>query len=72
MAVEKPKLHYFVINQLGQSADRRGPFESEEAAVEWADTLCPFPAWVVPARPSAKAKNHKVLDGKGNPIIVEG
>ena len=47
----KSKQHFFVVNQLGQSADRRGPFESAEAAAEWAEKNYAYPAWVVPAVP---------------------
>lgn len=71
MAVTKPTLHYFVINQLGQSCDRRGPFVSEEAAEQWAEKHFPASAWIVPAKPIGRAKNHQVLDGDGNPIKRE-
>lgn len=63
------KRHYFVINQLGTSADRRGPFVSAEAARTWADKHYNFPAWIVPAEPAnAAAGVHRVLDEEGNPI----
>lgn len=62
------KYHYFVINQLGGSADRRGPFVSEEAAATWAEKFYNYPAWVIPALPIGKGKVHRVLDADGNPI----
>lgn len=69
MAAAAKKMHYFVVNQLGQSADRRGPFESEEAALEWADAHYHYAAWVVPALPGKIAREaHRVLDKHGNPI----
>jgi hypothetical protein len=44
------KRHYFVVNQLGQSANRQGAFESREAAIEWAEkNYRQFPCWLVPA-----------------------
>jgi hypothetical protein len=61
--------HYFVINQLGQSADRRGPFESREAATEWAATRYGYPAWILSAEPANdKARTLRVLDKDGNPV----
>jgi hypothetical protein len=72
MAVSaKPKLHYFVINQLGQSCDRRGPFVSEDAAEKWAEKHFPAAAWIVPARPVGRAKTHKPLDENGSPVQTE-
>lgn len=63
------KYHYFVINQLGQSADRRGPFESREAAETWADANYNYPAWVIPAEPANDAaRKHRVLSKDGNPV----
>lgn len=62
------KYHYFVVNQLGSSADRRGPFESEEAALEWADEHYGYAAWVIPALPTLRGRNHRVLDKHGEPI----
>lgn len=68
MPAAKTVLHYFVVNQNGSSADRRGPFESEEAATHWAETKYKdFPAWIVPAKPVGAALKHKVLDRDGNP-----
>jgi len=66
MAVAKK--HYFVINQLGQSADRRGPFESAEAAREWAEKQYHYPAWIIPAEPVGAGVSHRPLDKDGNPV----
>lgn len=63
------KRHYFVINQLGSSADRRGPFASAEVARKWAHKHYNYPAWIVPAEPANPAAElHRVLDEEGNPI----
>ena len=64
----KSKQHFFVVNQLGQSADRRGPFESAEAAAEWAEKNYAYPAWVVPAIPVGRGVSHRPLDKNGNPV----
>lgn len=61
MAAER---HYFVINQQGISADRRGPFVSAAAAKEWVEKNYPFPCWVVPAE-YIGAVEHKPLNGDG-------
>jgi len=61
-------MHYFVVNQNMQSADRRGPFESEEAALEWADKNYNYVSWVIPALPTARAQGYRVLDKNGEPI----
>lgn len=66
MAVKKQ--HFFVVNQLGQSADRRGPFESAEAARTWAEKFYHYPAWIIPAEPVGQAVNHRPLDADGNPV----
>jgi hypothetical protein len=62
------KKHVFVINQLGQSADRRGPFKDAEAAKAWAEKHYHYPAWLVPAEPVGAGLNHRVLDADGNPV----
>jgi hypothetical protein len=67
MAVAK-KQHYFVINQMGQSADRRGPFVSAEAARQWAEKHYDYPAWIVPAEPVGKAVSSRPLDADGNRV----
>lgn len=56
--------HYFVINALGQSADRRGPFESPAAAHEWIKTNYHYPCWIVAAEYAGEAP-HSPLNGKG-------
>lgn len=61
-----PKKHYFVINQLGQSADRRGPFESREAAEAWAEKYYAHPAWVFAVEPVGHGKGYTTLDKDGN------
>lgn len=66
MAVKKQ--HFFVINQLGQSADRRGPFETAEAAREWAEKNYHYPAWIVPAEPVGQGVSHKPLDKNGERV----
>lgn len=63
-----PAKHYFVINQLGQSADRRGPFVSAEAARKWAEKNYRFPAWIIPAEPVGIGVYHAVLDENGKPV----
>lgn len=69
MAVAAKKQHVFVINQLGQSIDRRGPFASVEDAREFAEKHYSFPAWIVPAEPAnALAKGTRALDKDGNPV----
>lgn len=66
------KRPHFVVNQLGQSADRRGPFESREAAEEWAQKHYNYPAWAVPASPANDlARNRRLLDKDGNPTTEE-
>lgn len=62
---------HFVMNQLGQSADRRGPFESLEAAEYWAENHYGYPAWTVPAAPAGKGKGYRLLDRDGNPVTPE-
>jgi hypothetical protein len=69
--VPVPKKHYFVINQTGMSADRRGPFESAEAAREWADKNYHYPAWIVPAEPVGAAAHHRPLSAKGEPVTED-
>lgn len=59
------KKHYFLLNALGQSAARRGPFESPEAAREWCRKFFPHPAWVVAVEPANEAA--RALDKDGNP-----
>lgn len=63
--------HYFVINQMGQSADRRGPFVSAAAAKEWAERVYRYPCWIVPAE-YIGAMEHLPLDGKGHKVVREG
>jgi hypothetical protein len=59
------KKHYFLINQLGQSAARRGPFESAEAAREWAEkNYANYPAWILPVEPVGTLA--RALDKDGN------
>lgn len=64
MAAER---HYFVINQEGRSAHRKGPFISAAAAREWADRVYRYPCWIVPAE-YAGAMEFRALDGKGVPV----
>jgi hypothetical protein len=69
MAVAAKTYHYFVVNQNNQSADRRGPFVSEEAAMKWADKFYNYPAWIIPALPTKRAAEaHRLLDENGVPI----
>lgn len=65
------KYHYFVVNQLGQSADRRGPFISREAAEKWAEKFYSYPAWIIPAEPVGRARTMRVLGADGNPVTEE-
>jgi hypothetical protein len=69
MAVAAKKQPVFLINQLGQSVDRRGAFESAEAAKAWAEKHYHYPAWIVPVEPANEAaEKHRVLDKDGNPV----
>jgi hypothetical protein len=68
MAGAVTKKHYFVINQLGQSADRRGPFASADAARKWAEEQYHYPAWIVPAEPVGKGLTHMPLDENGQSV----
>lgn len=68
MAAPAKKQHFFVINQLGQSVDRRGPFVSAEAAQKWAEENYNYPAWIVPAIPVGLAADLHPLDENGMPV----
>jgi hypothetical protein len=70
MAVAKKTTHYFVINQLGQSAHRHGAFESEEAAKTWVKAKYNFPCWLVPAEYIGNMPAQP-LDADGNKIRPE-
>lgn len=59
--------HYFVINQQGLSADRRGPFVSAQAAKDWAKEFYRFPCWVIPAE-YIGVMNYKPLNEKGERV----
>lgn len=65
------KYHYFVLNRLGASADRRGPFVTREAAEKWVEKFYHYEAWIVPAEPIGLAKSYKPLDENGNPVTEE-
>lgn len=42
--------HYFVVTAMGTSAHRHGPFESREAAKDWAKKhYANWPCWLLPA-----------------------
>jgi hypothetical protein len=62
------KYHYFLINQLGQSVDRRGPFVSAAAATEWCETNYQYPCWIVAAEPVGLATDLRPLDKNGMPV----
>lgn len=64
MAAEK---HYFVINQEGKSAHRRGAFVSADAARKWAGKHYPYPCWLLPAE-YIGAMDPKALDENGEPV----
>lgn len=61
---------HFVLNALGQSAHRKGPFVNREAALTWARThYKDFPAWIVPCEPAnGPAEKHRLNDAEGQPI----
>lgn len=63
-----PKKHYFLINQLGQSVDRRGPFESADAARSWCEENYQYPCWIVPAEPVGLAVDLRPLNKDGMPV----
>lgn len=59
--------HYFVINQMGTSADRRGGFVSAQAARDWATKHYPYPCWILPVE-YIGAMEFKPLDSEGNRV----
>lgn len=63
--------HYFLINQLGQGANRLGPFVSYEAAEHYAEHHYHYPAWIVPAVPVGKGRDHRLLDKNGLQLVKE-
>lgn len=67
MAAER---HYFVINQHGQSATRRGPFVSAAAAKAWVEKNYKFPCWITSAE-YVGIVEFRPLNEKGDPIPRE-
>lgn len=66
------KQHFFLINALGQSVHRHGPFGSAEAAQEFAEKHYPnFAAWIVPAVPANDRARKSSLNKDGN-SVAEG
>ena len=63
MAAER---HYFVVNEEGRSAHRKGAFVSAQAAKEWAAKHYPYRCWLIPAE-YIGATGSKALDEKGDP-----
>jgi len=62
--------HFFVLNQLGQSAHRHGAFESREAAEAWVKAHYNFPCWLVPAEYIGNMPAQP-LDAEGKKFVPE-
>ena len=62
--------HYFVINQEGRSAHRKGPFTTAAAARAWAERFYRFPCWIIGAE-YAGVVEHRPLNEKGDPVTPE-
>jgi hypothetical protein len=60
------KTHYFILNAQALSATRKGPFDSREAALEWAQkNFAHYPYWLLPVE---AVGDRRGLDANGEPI----